>query len=267
MTRTLEAAAPAGSPLTTAENLTAEQISFYRANGFVRVAGIISPPEAAQFHNAALRYARDYAPPSTSAIFDQMVNVWQSDEAMKALTLHPNVAAIAQKLAGVPLRLWHDQLLIKKPHNNAATEYHQDQPYWPHRDSVNPISCWIALCDVPVEKGCMTFIRASHRRTDLPPQNLSSATSLFELCPDLQWDERVTVPLRAGDCTFHHGRCAHMATPNFTDDPRVAHVMIFMDAVTRYEVRPHPHIITDSLGLCEGQLLDDEMFPLAENFK
>ena len=79
------------------------------------------------------------------------------------------------------------------------------------------------------------------------------------ICPELEWDERVTVPLRAGDCTFHHSRCAHMATPNDTDQPRIAHVVISMDATTTYTGARH--VVTDPLGLQAGQVMEHEMFP------
>ena len=239
--------------------MTDAQVAFYRDNGFVHVRGIISPEEAEEFRRAALAFAARTKPLSDGAVFTQLVNVWRDDEAMRRLTLHPNVGAVAEKLAGVPLRLWHDQILIKQPRNNAPTEFHQDQPYWPHDNSPHPISAWIALGDVPAEKGCMTFLPGSHRRTDLPAQNLGDPRSLFTICPDLQWGPRVTVPLRAGDCTFHHGRCAHMATPNLTDDPRVGHVVIFMDAAATYAGRPH--VVTDPLALQQGQPLEHELFP------
>lgn len=244
--------------LTTPDNVTEEMHSSYRENGFIHIPGIISKEEAAEYHDAALA-ASARLESRSKGVFLQHVNVWLEDEAMKKLTLHPNLGAVAQKLAGTPLRLWHDQILIKEPHNNVATEFHQDQPYWPHDNSPNPISAWIALCDVPVEKGCMTFLPGSHLRTDLPSQNLRAAGSLFSICPDLVWSPRVTVPLKAGDCTFHHGRCAHMATPNFTDDPRVAHIVIFMQADTQFAGRGH--VVTDPLGLKVGDPLDADIFP------
>lgn len=105
----------------------------------------------------------------------------------------------------------------------------------------------------------MTFIPGSHARTDLTSQDLEDESSLFEMAPDFVWEPQVTIPLKAGDCTFHHGRVAHMATPNKTDEPRVAHVAIFMEADTVYESKPHP--VTDPLGLDEKQRLDGEMFP------
>lgn len=246
--------------MTTVENLTQETIDHYRREGFVRVSGILSPEEAAEFHEAALATAqRMKSLCGESPIFSQFVNVWRQDETMRRLTLHPNVAAVATRLAGTALRLWHDQILIKQPHNKAATEFHQDQPYWPHATSPNPISAWIALCDVPAEKGCMSFISRSHLRTELPAQHLADRESLYTICPDMRWEPRVTLPLKAGDCTFHHGRCAHMATPNLTDDPRVGHVIIFMERTTTYSGAPH--VVTDPLGLTVGERIEGELFP------
>lgn len=249
---------------TTPETLSEATIESYRQNGFVHIPGVISKEEAAEFREHALAASQRLTPHNAGEIFRQTVNVWRSDPQMRRLTLHPNVAAVAEKLAGSPLRLWHDQILIKAPRHSKPTEFHQDQPYWPHEDSPNPISAWIALCDVPVERGCMTFIPGSHRWTHLPGQRLDDPRSLASLHPEMEWCPRVTLPLRAGDCTFHHGRCAHMATPNFTDDPRVAFVVIYMPDGTR--LGPRPHVVTKPLGLQVGDRLEGEMFPKVEEF-
>ncbi|MEO1237485.1 MAG: phytanoyl-CoA dioxygenase family protein [Planctomycetota bacterium] len=235
----------------------------YRRDGFVRVPGLVGRDEALAWGRAALAYVEAHpdADYCKSDIFTQHVNAWRDDPAMAAMTRDPRVAAAASELAGVPLRLWHDQILIKPPGTSTATEFHQDQPYWPHRHRPNPISMWIALCDVPAERGCMTFIPGSHGHTDLAAQDLGDAGSLMAMCPSLNWDVRLTVPLRAGDCTFHHGRCAHMATPNLTDEARVAHVVIFIDADTPYD--GSRHVVTDPLGLTPGRALPDALFPLA----
>ncbi|MBI5095331.1 MAG: phytanoyl-CoA dioxygenase family protein [Candidatus Hydrogenedentes bacterium] len=250
---------PESASRTTPEDLSEQQLEEYRLNGFIHVPNIITKDEAAEFHRAALDYAEEQQSICENPVFGQWVNVWRQDDEIRRLTLHPNVGAVAAKLAGVPLRLWHDHILIKRPRNQVATEFHQDQPYWPHATSPNSLSAWIALCDVPVERGCMSFIPGSHRHVGLEAQDLLDATSLFGKCPELQWEPRVTVPLRAGDCTFHHSCCAHMATPNVTGDPRVAHVVIFMDTTTTYMKKSH--IVTDPLGLEEGALLEGELFP------
>jgi ectoine hydroxylase-related dioxygenase (phytanoyl-CoA dioxygenase family) len=252
---------------TTAEALDRKTIRDYRRQGFVHIPGVISKQEAAEYRAAALDLVpriKSHAKGKASKVFTQMVNVWREDETMRRLTLHPNIGAIAERLAGIKLRLWHDHVLIKQPHNEAPTEFHQDQPYWPHASCRHALSAWIALVDVPVERGCMTFIPGSHSATDLKAQDLTDAHSLFDMRSDLEWAPRITIPLRAGACTFHHARCAHMATPNFTDDPRVAHVVIFMDAKTTYVEQRH--VVTNPLGLKAGQVLDHELFPKVADF-
>lgn len=240
--------------------VTAAHVESYRREGFVHVPNLIERDEALRFRQLALAASERLTAMDAGPIFRQTVNVWTQDEGLKALTLHPRVTEAAKRLAGVPLRLWHDQLLIKQGGNvSKPTEFHQDQPFWPHENSPNPISCWIALGDVPVEAGCMTFLPGSQLRTDLPMQMLHDDRSLFTICPDLIWSPRVTVPLRAGDATFHHGRCAHMATPNRLDHPRVAHVAIYMDRDVRYS--GNGHVVTDPLGLAAGDALDGASFP------
>lgn len=250
---------PTSTTATTPLQLSDDQIASYRRDGFVKVQSIISKDEAAEYRDAALRVMETQQSRHVGDVFSQHVNVWTQHEIFKRLTLHPNITRAATRLAGVPLRLWHDHLLIKKPRNKAPTEFHQDQPYWPHANSSQPISCWVALCDVPVERGCMTFIPGSHARTELDAQNLSDRRSLFEKAPDLEWAPRVTLPLRAGDCTFHHGRCAHMANANDTDEPRVAMAIIYIDAATTFDGRVH--CVTESLGLRVGDAIDGALFP------
>jgi ectoine hydroxylase-related dioxygenase (phytanoyl-CoA dioxygenase family) len=250
--------------ITTAQNLPDDLVQTYRERGFIGLPGVISKTEAARFHTAALEASQrleSFAKGKSAPVFTQLVNVWREDPVLKELTFHPNLAAIAERLAGVALRLWHDHVLIKQPHNAAPTEFHQDQPYWPHLNGnlQHSLSAWVALCDVPVEKGCMTFIEKSQQYTGLRPQDLTDAGDLLGLCPDLAFSPRTTLPLRAGDCTFHNCWTAHMATPNFTDTARVAQIIIYMDADTTYSGARHP--VTDPLNLKYGVTLQGEFFP------
>ncbi len=234
-------------------------VAAYRRDGFVHVPGVLSRARAAQCAAAALQVARDHRPYHDGAVFTQLVNASRVSPVLEELTRDPWLGRIAQALAGVPLRVWHDHLLIKQPHNGAPTEFHQDAPFWPHEGSRHALSAWVALVDVPAERGCMTFLPGSHDRTDLRAQDLQDPADLFRLAPDLVWSRRVTIPLRAGDCTFHDAYTAHGANPNLTDDPRVAHVVIWMDAQARYSGAPH--VVTDPLGLAIGGPFPDESFP------
>jgi ectoine hydroxylase-related dioxygenase (phytanoyl-CoA dioxygenase family) len=245
------------------EQLAPGDVERYREDGFIVLRGVLSRDEALEFRDAAIAAMEkigNYAKQSgTETVFSQALNAWQHDDTMRRLTLHPRIGALAEQLSGVPMRLWHDQILIKEPGISVPTEYHQDQPYWPHENSSHPLTAWIALGDVPFERGCMSFIPKSHLRTDLERQDLKSESSLFEIAPDLIYEPRETYPLRAGDLTFHHGRTAHTANANKTDEPRVAHAIIFIDAATRFNGVSHP--ITRELGLSAGEPLPDQLFP------
>ncbi|MEW2354032.1 phytanoyl-CoA dioxygenase family protein [Spirillospora sp. NPDC029432] len=252
--------AAAAHPRTTPENLSEDTVAAYRRDGFVHVPGVISRTDAARYAEAALAVRSTVRDNHDGMIFTQLLQLWRRDETLRELTLDPALAAIASRLAGIPLRLWHDQLLIKDPHNGAATEFHQDQPYWPHTGSRHALSAWVALVDVPVDRGCMTFIPGSQHLDGLRAQDLSDHADMFAVAPELEWERRVTVPLRAGDCTFHHSLLAHSATPNLTDDPRIAHVIIYVDADLSLASEP-AHPVTDPLGLAAGEPLPDEHFP------
>lgn len=237
-----------------------DDVAGYRRDGFVHVRGVLTPEEVEHYRAAAARAHDELRSlDAGNQMFRQIVQVWRSDPTLRQLTLHPGLAGLAAQLAGMPVRLWHDQLLIKKPHNHTPTEFHQDAPYWPHTGGRHQLSAWVALVDVPVERGCMTFIPGSHRRDDLRAIDLSDAHDLFDAAPDLAYERRVTVPLRAGDCTFHNGYLAHTAGANDTDEFRFAHVNIYVDAETRYSGARH--VCTDDLGLTVGEVLPDAEFP------
>ena len=155
-----------GTVITTPETVSAETIQSYRQQGFVKIPGVITPEEAEVFRVEAVELQARMRSLHSGPIFTQLVNAWRESDTMKRLTLHPNVAGVAEKLTGIPLRLWHDHLLIKQPHNKAATEFHQDRPYWPHAHQRHSLSAWIALVDVPVERGCMTFLPGAQHRMD-----------------------------------------------------------------------------------------------------
>ena len=240
--------------------MPAELVESYRLNGFVQLRSVLSEAEVERFAAAARDvYARGRALNPEDATFKQVVNVWREDPVLRELTFHPRLAAAATELAGVPLRLWHDQLLMKKPHNHAPTEYHQDAPYWPHARSRHSLSAWVALVDVPVERGCMTFLPGQQDRHDIRAVDLTDRTDLFGAAPDLVYSPRVTLPLRAGDVTFHNGYTPHTANANDTDEVRLAHVVIYVDREVTYD--GSPHVCTDGLRLRPDQPLPDAEFP------
>jgi ectoine hydroxylase-related dioxygenase (phytanoyl-CoA dioxygenase family) len=240
--------------------LADDVVAAYREDGFVHIPSVLGADDVSRYRDAVIaadaRLETLNSP--TDKTFRQIIQAWQKDEALRGLSLDPELASLATQLAGMPLRLWHDQILIKEPHNGAASHFHQDQPYWPHDNLKTSLSAWIALVDVPVERGCMTFIPGSQRRK-ATAVDLHNRADFFAVAPELEWEPRVTVPIRAGDCTFHNGYTAHAANPNETDEYRYAFINIYVNEDVTYSGMQHP--LTNDIGLEIGDRFPNDLFP------
>lgn len=221
-----------------------EQLAFFKENGYVRFDNVLNDGEVAVLRDAMdnLRnerkgLMRDLAAEGAEANPEkrerilQMLNLWENSPAVHAYVFGGRTARMAKRLTGSPtIRLYHDQALIKEPGPSAASPWHQDQPYWPSKEP-GMISCWMALDNVTIERGCMQFIPGSHKWGEFPPIEFSGdGPALQEYLTDeqrKQWNP-VPVELEAGSCTFHHGLTFHYTNPNTTDQVRRALVIIFI---------------------------------------
>ena len=247
--------------------ISEQMLDEYRRNGIIKVEQVISREEAARYREVTLQLlesAPKGGPVNYAEAFHQYVDVWRDNDLLQLLTLHPKVGAIAEQLAGIPMRLWHDHTLAKEPSKAQPTAFHQDQIKWPFAKPRHTLSAWIALQDTPVERGCMSFIAGSHEVEDLPNIGTGDQERWKVEKPDLEWWPRLTVPLKAGDCTFHNGMIMHAAGANLTEEWRVAHVVILVDREAVYSGQKH--VVTDSLGLEAGQRMPDDRFPPVEKY-
>jgi len=266
-TATAEAPAPApaiaAAAARPAQPITAAAVDQFHQHGYTSAPALLPSIEADRYRAAALAFANapERTAYSNNPVFTQLVNVWKQDDVLRELTFHPLVIKAVHALAkGRPMRLWHDHLLIKRPKNGFASEFHQDQPYWSITRDTFTISAWVALGDATMESGCMGFIPDTFQQRGLRAQNLSDANDLVSLMPDWRFRERVVVPLQSGGVTFHQGFCAHRAGENTTDRDRVAMSIIWVDADA--EFNGAGHCVTDDLNLQVGDHLPEHRCPL-----
>ena len=253
--------------------ITEDQIRFYRDNGYVRLDNVLTMEDVDVLRRALTQAVEDknkfnlnLGPRSDEGytkVFLQMVNLWERYPVIEDYIHNVKVAEIARKLTGASfVRLWHDQALIKYPKDSKPTAWHQDTVYWPMNEP-GGLSCWMALDDVTVERGCMWFIPGSHKLGPLPPVdlgNVSTDSPEAVLPKSFAGVKPVAVELKPGSCTFHNGLTFHYAGPNVTDVPRRAMVTIFMPGGTTY--KKHPHLIGDRSGLIPGEEYHGPLFPV-----
>lgn len=258
------AGAPAESEPAAMERLAAR----YRRDGFVHVPGVLDAEETAQYLAEARRLLVDDQPArwgsGDETVMNYIPDAQLRSEPMRRLATHPRIADIAERLAGTPLRLFKLEVLHKEREASGPTDPHHDVFAFPFSTAGTALTAWVALVDVPVERGCMTFVPGSHL---LPPPDTGADpwASAFTR-PGEMWMPRITVPLRAGDCTFHHARTVHSAGANTTQTPRFSTSAVYMDATASYLPTGMPFL--DDLPeagaetLREGAPLAGDRFPL-----
>ena len=237
----------------------------YQRDGFVHIPNVLDESEIEEFLSDAMtllgREEKVHWGQDDGTILEFVEDAQLKSEAMRRLAVHPRVTEIAALLAGAPLRLFKRELLCKEPGQSKPTEAHFDEFALPFLGAPVALTAWVALVDVPVERGCMSFVPGSHL---LPPTDRATDAWDAYARPEVRWLPRIAVPIRAGDCTFHHARAVHAAGANLTDRPRVSTTTVYMDADATYRPTGNAHIdgIPGAGPLTPGQALTGDRFPL-----
>lgn len=228
--------------------LTEEQIQFYQTNGFIVIEDFLSPAELEHWRQAVTTAVEQRAgikiPGSNikigdsdginedadyfGKVFDQLLNLWQTNEEVKELMFDKRIGKMAAQLAQVNgIRIWHDQALIKRPWAN-PTAWHLDTPFWSFSDR-RAISIWVALDNATLENGCLYFIPGSHKHTRFDKITIGrNMDGIFEVYPEFRKTMPTAAPMKAGSCSFHNGLTIHGANANMTSGFRRAMTCAYM---------------------------------------
>lgn len=226
--------------------LSDEQIAQYRRDGFIVIDNFLTDGELKQWRTAvdtAVSRRNGNKLPDRKEVygkgddadkeyydnvFDQLLNLWQDNEAVKELMLDERLGKMAAELSGCDgIRIWHDQALIKKPWAN-PTSWHLDTPYWSFSDR-RALSIWVALDDATPENGCLFFIPGSHQQTTFDNPGIGkNMGAIFNTYPAFKQRQSVAAPMKAGSCSFHNGLTIHGANANMTSGYRRAMTCAYM---------------------------------------
>ncbi len=249
--------------------LSDQNISEYNDLGFTKVENVVDQeflPEVRKIIQSAvlLRKGKDERELKDKSQYEQSFLqcgylCWDFP-AVKEFVFAKRFAALARDLMKCDhVRLWHDQALFKES-GGRITDAHQDCSYWPIAEPQFTITMWLALVDVPIEKGCLYF----HPRTHDP--NLREYVDIFKNPhqPDLLKNkDRVFAPLKAGDATFHSGLVFHGAGNNQTNEMREAMTVIYIkDGVTFDASDERNKTHTSCVGLNNGDVINTKFTPV-----
>jgi len=264
-------------------HLTKEQIESYRSSGFIVIENLLSEEELEHWRKTVTIAVKERAGIKIPGkeikigeadginedadyfgkVFDQLLNLWQTDEGVKKLMLDERLGNMAAQLAGVDgIRIWHDQALIKRPWAN-PTAWHLDTPFWSFSDR-NAISIWVALDNATLENGCLFFIPGSHKQTNFDKITIGrNMDGIFDVYPQLKNSMPVAAPMKAGSCSFHNGLTVHGANANMTSGFRRAMTCAYMPDGNVFNGEPNilPEAYLEKLKIGDP-LNNDEQNPL-----
>lgn len=219
--------------------LTSDKIETYKEKGYVKLKQVMTGSPLAYYRELiGLAVGHVFRDDQRTLLekrvyersFLQAFNLWPHYSAIKEFVQAPRFAHLARQLMQLDgVRLWFDQALYKQP-GGRITDYHVDAAYWPVHPAANTITIWMALVDVPLEKGCMSFATGSHTLSpDAEFIDIFAAEDEIALGDTIRTYPWESIPLSAGDATFHSGLLYHRAGANTTDSMREAMTIVYMD--------------------------------------
>ncbi|MGI9421518.1 MAG: phytanoyl-CoA dioxygenase family protein [Geminicoccaceae bacterium] len=221
--------------------LTAEQLAFYRENGYLKIEGAITGDLLERLRAVAFDFIeRSRSVTETDDVFDLDEGHGPKTPRLTRIKLphkqHPvfdevlrseRMKGYFKDLLGPNVTLQTTKLNTKAPGGGAAVEWHQDWAFYPHTND-DMLAFGLMLDDVDEANGPLMVIPGSHRGPLLSHHNdgvFCGAVSPDD--PEFHFDQAVTLTGNAGDLTVYHARALHGSTPNRSDRNRL---IMFMEA-------------------------------------
>lgn len=251
--------------------LSEDQISSYRDNGFLILDEFLNPEELQAWRErgdeavARRRGARQPgddpdAKTGNNRALLITANLRMDFPEMRKLLLDPRIGKLVADLEGVDnVRVYQDVAFYKPPWAN-PTGWHQDDRKWAFT-SEHAITIWIALEDVTLQSGCLFFLPGTHhKRLDKDFGSGGKVSALFEAYPEFSTLEPAPAVLKAGGCSFHNGWMLHAAAANMTPKSRKAVTCAYMPDGSTFNGVSNALPESFTAGLKAGDFLDNEEF-------
>ena len=251
------------------KEISEEKINFYSQYGFIKIENVVGEEFLDEVkkiieYAVLIRKGKDARELKDKSQYEQSFLqcgylCWDFP-AIKEFVFAKRFAGIARDLMQTEhVRLWHDQALFKEP-GGRITDAHQDCSYWPVNEPQHTITMWLALTNVPKEKGCLYFYPNSNNPEQREYVDIFKNPHQPEF---LSNSEKVFVPLTAGDATFHSGLTFHGAGNNQTTEMRTAMTIIYIkDGLTFDSSDERNKTHTSCIGLNHNDIINTKYTPI-----
>lgn len=235
--------------------ITAEDVQFYRDNGYLVVEDLFSAEEVSAIRGEAVDICRGelgdvhgLLPSSPEESDEEVLRKTlcihfphKLSSLMLDMMKHPGMVDVLTGIIGPDVKCMQSMLFIKSS-GKPGQAWHQDEDFIPTRDR-SLTGAWIALDDATVDNGCLWVIPGSHshgvlwemERQDDPRFDCSDTSVGFPYTDE----DAVPVEIKAGSVVFFNGYTLHRSLPNVTESGfRRALVYHYMSAQSLLPWRP-----------------------------
>jgi phytanoyl-CoA hydroxylase len=211
-----------------------EAVAFYRENGYLVVADVLSATEVEELRRVTEAFVeRARAVTTHDDIYDledshsaqepRVRRIKSPDRwhpAYTRMVAHPKILAVLKALWGPSVRFDVSKLNLKAAGYGAPVEWHQDWAFYPHTND-DLAAVGIMLDDVDEANGPLMVIPGSHKG----PVFDHHADGVFCGAMDpargeVDFSRAVKLTGAAGSITVHHARTVHGSALNTSGRPR-----------------------------------------------
>ena len=230
------------------KTLTATQIDYFNAKGFLSPLDVFSPEEAV----ANRVYFDDIMTRAeTKGYNSYAINGWHHYcRGIYDLAMEPRILDYAQDLVGENLVCEMTHYFSKLPGDSLKVSWHQDASYWPLTPS-KVVTVWLAIDDVDQDNGPMTVIPGSHIHGQIPFEHSAKEDKnvLAQTVKDpYSWgDPPVPFTMKAGQISMHTDLLLHGSELNTSDRRRCGLTIRYMPPDVRGRHPSH-----DTAIICQG---------------
>jgi ectoine hydroxylase-related dioxygenase (phytanoyl-CoA dioxygenase family) len=210
----------------------------FRENGFVKVEGMFSAADVAEFKEEIRRIldaareraaARGDAPGSVAAD-GVYVGLAAGSDYFRQVARDERLLDALEPILGPNIEFLSDKVVFKAADVDYGSPWHQDWPYW---GGAHKISAWIALDPATPENGCLKLLPGSHLHS-APHANVDAPAGEgfgLRLKPgEVDESQAVLVPAAPGDAVLFHDLTLHASFPNHSGRDRWALISTYRSA-------------------------------------
>lgn len=232
-------ATPVTEQIVAPQNLTHEQVGFYKQAGYVQIPNLIrAADDVAALRREVLDIMR--------VMGDETSKLRQSHQYLAGSRLdrlinNANLRVIAERLMEGASTVYLPFTAVKTS-SGGRFHFHQDNQYT--RFDGPGINLWVALDQMTLDNGCLQVVHGSH---------LAGTTYKAESSGDgdthkkITWEPSDFVPIlmQPGDCVAFSRLTIHGSGPNTTGEPRVAYAIQFHRNDVRAEVDGETRLLVE----------------------